>query len=60
MMQYSQQSEQNPSNNMEEMNSLRNIVDMQLNSNKEVAFEYFKKAADQGNLSAITNLGICY
>ena len=31
-----------------------------MNSHLEIAFNYFKRAAEQGNPSAITNLGICY
>ena len=38
----------------------KSVLDIEMNNTKEIAFNYFKRAANQGNPSAITNLGICY
>ena len=42
------------------VNTVRNVIDMEHSTSKEIAFEYFKRAADQGCTAAYTNLGICY
>jgi TPR repeat protein len=42
------------------INTVRNAIDMDHSTSKEIAFEYFRRSADQGCIAAFTNLGICY